>query len=289
MTTRKDNSGDWGMKLSVFLIIFAAVVSGYGRSDLDKMVGTERSFAQWAAEKGTKSAFLEFAAKDAVLFLPDRVNAREHWTARGQSTGLLSWAPNFADMSANGLMGYTTGNWEFRPKGKEGAAAGYGEFITIWLRQSDGNYRFVVDIGIGHEPPKVFSTNLANVREGSRDLHPDRRSAADSANTFYQSIYAEGLAKAYESFASGDIRAFREGAMPIVGKKDLVSNVKKDTAKYDLAKRSTFFETADLAYNTNTYRKLVDGKVVEKGNTLQIWKLSGGKWRLVLDVFKPVP
>ena len=277
------------MKLLTFLFSFGTVISAIANPDLDKMVATERHFAERAAETSTKDAFLEFAAKDGVLFLPDKINAIEYWKGRGPSTGLLAWAPNYADISANGLMGYTTGNWEFRPEGKGGEPKGFGEFITVWLRQPDGHYRFVVDIGIGHDRPKAFSTALSNVHGQSRDINSDRRSAADSANAFYAAIFSDGLAKAYENFATDDVRGFREGMMPIIGKKGVVSQVMNEKGKYDLAKRSTFFETADLAYNTNTYLKFVDGNVVEKGNTLQIWKLIDKKWRLVLDVFKPVP
>jgi hypothetical protein len=186
-------------------------------------------------------------------------------------------------------MGYTTGNWEFRPKGKDSPATGFGEFITVWLRHQDGNYRFVVDIGVQHDRPQEYSTVLATSREASSKQNPNRRSAADSANTFYASMFSNGLAKTYEDFATSDVRAFREGLMPIIGKKDLISQVKKDKGKYDLTKRSTFFESADLAYNTTAYRKILDNKIVEKGNTLQIWKFIDGKWRLVLDIFKPVP
>ena len=275
------------MKLLILLLALSMAITA--NPDLEKMVATEQRFAERAAETSTKEAFLEFAAKDGVLFLPDRINAIEYWKGRGPSTGFLSWAPNYADISANGLMGYTTGNWEFRPKGADGVPEGFGEFITVWLRQPDGNYRFVVDIGVAHERPKVFSSSLANTHLISRDANADRRSAADSANAFYASIYSAGLAKAYENFATSDVRGFREGMMPVIGRKDLVSVVKKEKARYDLAKRSSFFETADLAYNTNTYRKFLDGKIVEKGNTLQIWKLIDKKWRLVLDVFKPVP
>ena len=56
-----------------------------------------------------------------------------------------------------------------------------------------------------------------------------------------------------------------------------------------MPKRSSFFGATDLAYNTNTYTKMVDGKAVETGNVMQIWKLVNGRWRIVLDIFKPVP
>ncbi len=277
------------MKILLLLLFLFCTGSVSAQSDLDKMVETEHNFAQFASEKGTKAAFLAFLAKDGILFLPDRVNGNEYWNNRGESDGLLSGAPNYADISANGILGYTTGNWEYRSKGKGTTPEGFGEFITVWLRHPDGKYRFVVDIGIGHAKPAAFSSDWSKPSSESEDLNEARHSAADSANSFFASLSQNGVVKAYESHALDDVRAFREGVMPIIGKKEFIKYLRKEKGKYELSKRSTFFETADLAYNTNTYRRWVDGKIAEKGNAVQIWKRIDGKWRLVLDVFKPVP
>src|SRR5689334_15725267 len=100
------------------LFVLVVLLPVAAQSDLDKMIETERSFASMAGEKGTKAAFLEYMAPDAVVFDPEKVNARTVWTAREESPAFLAWAPNFADISSNGVLGYTTGNWEYRPKGK---------------------------------------------------------------------------------------------------------------------------------------------------------------------------
>jgi len=275
------------------IIALAAILTlsmiGFAQGDLQKLVDAEHTFAQMAAEKGTKAAFQANFTDDALVFNPDKINAKEFWAARTPNASLLSWAPNYADISANGIMGYTTGNWEFRPKGKDDAPTAFGDFITVWVRQPDGKYKWVIDIGVGHAKPEKYSTDWVTSAIKARDLNEKGSSAADSANGFYAAIANSGLAKAYEMYASEDVRAYREDKQPFLGRKSITSYVKGEKATYALAKRSSFFGSADIAYNTNTYTKTVDGKVVEKGNTMQIWKLIGGRWRIVLDIFKPVP
>jgi ketosteroid isomerase-like protein len=242
-----------------------------------------------AAEKGTKAAFLANMTDDALVFNPDKTNAKTLWASRGESQSLLSWAPNYADISANGLLGYTTGNWEYRPKGKDDQPAAFGEFITVWLRQADGRYKFVIDIGVGHSKPEKYSTEWTTSLLKTKDTNEKNSSASDAATGFYTAMAGKSVRKAYETFAADEVRSFREEKAPILGKKSLLSSVKNDKATYSLGKRSSFFGSADIAYNTSGYTRIVGGKIVEKGNAMQIWKLIGGRWRIVLDIFKPVP
>ncbi|HKX82720.1 MAG TPA: hypothetical protein VJL58_00740 [Pyrinomonadaceae bacterium] len=259
-----------------------------GQSDLQKVVETERAFARFAAEKGTKPAFLEYTAKDGVLFLPDKVKAMDYWNARGESKGLLSWDPNYADISSNGMFGYTTGNWEYRSAGKGGIPEGFGEFITIWRREPDGKYRFVVDIGISHAKPSAYSTALA-VPAHPSSVNEKNMSAADSANGFFEIVGRNGLRSGYEDFAAKDIRAFRENEMPLIGKKELLSHIKRTKGKTILTKRSVFVQASDIAYVVSTYSRINEDGSNEKGNFVQIWKLIDNRWQIVLDIFKPVP
>lgn len=278
------------MKFIISLLFsLSFVFAAFAQADVRKLVDTEHSFAKFAEENGTKAAFLEFASNDALLFLPDKVNAKEHWNGRGPSAGLLSWAPNYADISANGLLGYTTGNWEFRPKGKGDEPNGFGEFITVWLRQPDGKYKFVIDIGVGHKKPEKYSTDWVTAADKRKDLNEKNSSAADNANGFFAAMTDKGIAKAYDMYTVDDVRAYREDMAPILGKKALVSLVKGEKAIVTMPRRSTFFGSADLAYSTNTYSKTVNGKIIERGNMMQIWKLVNGHWRIVLDIMKPVP
>ena len=272
----------------VFLIV-AASFQCFGQSDLQKLVDTEHLFAQVATESGTKRAFLDFMADDAVIFTPDRTNGKEYWTERQPSSSLLSWAPNYADISSNGIIGYTTGNWEFRNAAKDEKPAAFGDFITVWLRRPNGKYRFVVDIGVAHEKPAKYSTQWVTSTETVKDPNLKNSSPADVSNGFLQTAGQDGLAKAYGLFAADDIRMYREGKMPILGKKAALAAMRGDRTTVAFAKRSTFFGSADISYNLGTYTISRGNKVVEKGNSMQVWKLLHGKWQIVLDILKPVP
>lgn len=276
----------------LLLVAFVTSVNVFGQQvnkDLQALAETEKSFARFAAEKDTKSAFLEFAAPDGIMFAPNAVNARQLWNSRGESKGLLSWQPSFVDISANGLLGWTTGPWAFYPQGKTEPAAGFGEFVTLWQRQPDGKFRFVLDIGISHSQTQVDGVEWKSPADTGTETNAKNISAADSANSFFETANQSGLSKAYKTFVADDVRLLREGKTPVLGKTDVLAAFKKDKSSVAFAKRSVFFGAADLAYITNSYTLTREDKTIEKGNFVQIWKLRGGKWQIVLDIFHPTP
>ena len=278
-------------RIFITLLVLSGVSAAIAQdnSDLQRIVDTEHAFAVYAAEHDTKSAFLQYLTADAVLFQPDKVNGREYWNGRAGSKGLLSWAPNYADVSTNGAIGYTTGNWEYRPKGKDDTPVAFGEFITVWVRRSDGKYKFVVDIGIGHDKPSKYSTDWVTTQDKSADPNAKNSSAMDTASGFYEIASSQNLTAAYKAYAADDISLYRENKMPAMGKKDALKLASSEKSSIRLAKKSVSLGAANLAFMTSTYTRNDGDKVIEKGNYLQIWKFKSGKWVIVLDIFKAIP
>lgn len=65
----------------------------------------------------------------------------------------LTWSALFADVSDDGTLGYTYGRYESHrpgPDGKEAVRGGF--FLTIWKRQPDGTWRYVMDNGAPDRP-----------------------------------------------------------------------------------------------------------------------------------------
>ena len=272
------------LKAIVFLALFVSVAAA--QSEPQKIVDAEHAFARLAAEKGTKAAFLANMTDDAVVFTPERVNGKSNWGGRKESAALLSWDPNYADISSDGAVGYTTGNWEYRPKGKADEPVAFGEFVTVWTAQPGGGYKWVIDMGVSHDKPAKYST------EWKASKHVNRSKTISDIDAeiqkFAQLASRKGLIAAYKAFAADDIRAYREGKMPFLGKPAALAqaNSEDDTFSFDVAGGR---QATDLAYLLTSYtRKAPDGKA-ENGNMLQIWKFIEGKWRLVLDVINPVP
>lgn len=278
------------MRIYVALfILILSFSSSFAQNDLNKLVETEKAFARTAAEKNTKTAFLEFMADDAIGFFPTPKNAKEVWNSRPVTPALLAWTPEFADIASNGVLGYTTGPWEYRPKGKNDAPAAFGHYVTLWQKQPDGNYKAVLDIGINH-PPIALVNNWNSPNGSGKELNEKKYSASDFSAQFFEMADLSGLEKAYKTFAAEDIRLYRDGNAPFVGKKNSLNELKKFKNKVKFTKRSIFLSASDLAYTSNSYAVLdKDNKEIEKGNFLQIWKLRKGKWQIVLDLFTPLP
>lgn len=276
----------------VLLMIFGGVCGSAAQAvaDVQKIIETEKAFAKTAETTNTKAAFLEYMADDGIIFNPGPINGKELWNKRAVAPSKLLWAPEFADISSNGAFGYTTGPWEFRPKGMEDIPAGFGHFVTIWQRQPNGNYRAVLDIGISHEKADL-KVECKFPTDTGKELNEKRISAADSSTVFFETAEKQGLIKAYKALAAEDIRLYREGKFPLLGKKAALGALVKDKTKIQFYRRSVFVSAADMAYISNGYSVFDEAgkKQLEKGNFVQIWKLRKGKWRIVLDLFSPLP
>jgi ketosteroid isomerase-like protein len=281
-------------KLILLTALMFFGVNAYGQNpnvqpDLNKIVETEKAFAQAAETKGIRSAFLEFLADDGVIFRPNAINGKESWLARSESQALLSWQPSFADVSSNGVLGYSTGAGEFRPKGKTGTEVYYSEYATVWRKQPDGNYKAVIDMGISHDKPLTSETVWKSPVYTVKVTGADKPYAANTANLFFDTATTKGLSAAYKMFATDDVRFLREGKLPILGKQNALAETKKDKSKIVFGKSMTIQSAGDMAYALTTFEKKDGIKIFERGNTLQIWKLRDGKWQIVLDVMNLIP
>jgi hypothetical protein len=274
--------------IAIVSVLFCALPA-FSQSDLQRLVDTERAFAASAAEKTTKQAFLEFLADDGVVFNPDRKNGKEVWRARQENTSLLSWYPSVADISSSGLMGYTTGPWEYRPKGKSDSPVAFGQYSTVWQKQRNGEFKAVLDLGVSHAKPEHREADWTAPGTVKRDANKNNSYAGDSAAQFF-SLMREGSSEmAYKAFAADDIRLLRDGKFPIVGKKAALSELKKDKSRVEISRRISFFGSGDLAYVSNTYKRTEKDNAIESGNFMQVWKFRDGRWQIVLDVFNPMP
>lgn len=110
------------------------------------VVAAELGFARLAQEKGQWTAFRETADKDAVMFVPDAVNAQSWLRKRADPSKALTWQPYRVVVSCDGGYALSTGPWT-APNGQTGT------FNTIWRRQRDGNFKWILDFGSDAKTP----------------------------------------------------------------------------------------------------------------------------------------
>jgi ketosteroid isomerase-like protein len=273
--------------LAVLLSLFALSLSA--QSPAVKVFETEKAFEKMAAEKGVNAAFIEFMAPMGVMFVPEIRNGREFWKSIPASPALLTWNPIWIDVASNGTLAYSIGNSIRRPKGKDDPNAEYGHYISIWTRQSDGQYRALLDTGINHSKPASIPTEWKSPADSGVDKNDGRLSAADSAVPFYASLEANA-SSAYKKYLADDAILMRSGKEPFIGKKAAMSAINDVDGIIRIPKRKAFVEGPDLAYVYNVY-SIVDkaGKEVEGGNFVQVWKLRKGRWLIAADVFVASP
>ncbi len=160
------------------------------------VVATELAFARAAQEKGQWAAFRQFAADDAVMFVPQPVKAKDWLKGRAEPAVAVKWQPYEVWMSCDGSLAVTKGAWQ-RPKG-------VGYFTTVWRRQKNGDYKWVLDQGDAlKEPlpePEMIAGQVADC--GGRAIRD--AAAADFEANLDASDFSEGAGVASELHESDD-------------------------------------------------------------------------------------
>ena len=276
----------------IFLFLITANVSAQSKADLQKVVETEIAFAKAAEMKGTKAAFLEFLADEGIIFRPTEINGKQFWNARADSPDLLSWRPNWADISSDGKLGYTTGGWEYRPKGKTDEPAAYGEYVTIWQKQSDGKFKAVLDIGIAHPKPAGTKYGWSFPREAETTQNKPEKAITlgQLTDIFSKKLLSDG----YFKYFAEDVVVLRDGEMPLKGKTTAFLGLEKLDAKFPPRSFLNFNGNlsqvfGNMMYAYGTYQLTHEDKSISKWNFVQIWKYRGGRWHVVLDIFNQIP
>ncbi|HVG07349.1 MAG TPA: nuclear transport factor 2 family protein [Thermoanaerobaculia bacterium] len=278
--------------------LFAAPAEPDLQADLDSLVAAERAFSKTSEEQGTKAAFLANLADDSILFRPGPILGRPWTEARPAPPGLLTWFPVKADIARSGDLGYSTGPWEARPKGKDDTNVLHGNYVTIWKKREDGTWKLVTDIGnVNPKPtaatPEALRLDLAEVRTRGGVESPATAEASLLAadRAFGDEAKAKGMPAGYAGLLTDDARVLRNGAFPVTGKDAIRAFLteRKVAMSWEPLKAGTS-RAGDFGYTYGTYEETAAGNLAEKGHYLRIWKKQGGDaWKLVLDITSPLP
>jgi ketosteroid isomerase-like protein len=109
---------------------------------------TDRAFSEMSKNKGMKAAFLYYIDSTGVLLRPGNYpivgkDARQYLQNSNDSSFTLTWEPSYAEVSASGDLGFTYGIYTLNTKD----TLIRGTYVSIWKKQADGNWKFVLDTG----------------------------------------------------------------------------------------------------------------------------------------------
>jgi ketosteroid isomerase-like protein len=116
------------------------------RNALNSMMQTDADFSESAATNGFRKAFLDFMDEDGTLLRNNRNlimggDAIKYISSINDSTFKLEWESRGGDVAKSGDMGYTFGIYTLY----NDTAEQKGTYVTIWRKQENGKWKFVVD------------------------------------------------------------------------------------------------------------------------------------------------
>lgn len=114
------------------------------------LIKTDEAFSNLSVEKGMKAAFIEYIDSNGVLLKPNQLpiigaNAIDYLIEQNDAGYTLNWQPQYAFVSQSADLGYTYGIYALHPTTVDTII--YGTYVSIWKKQGDGKWKFVLDSG----------------------------------------------------------------------------------------------------------------------------------------------
>ena len=132
----------------LFLIACSPKITDLSNLSANEIIKTDKEMSEMALKIGFNQALLNYADDNVIkprenqISIFGKKNLSDFWKDKpGPKT--LSWVPNKAEASRSGDIGYTFGYYTF----KTPDSTFYGNYYTIWKKQSDGKWKFVLDGG----------------------------------------------------------------------------------------------------------------------------------------------
>src|SRR6476661_746051 len=199
--------------------IFSLFHSASFAQEVNPVVSAERAFAALAMKENVRAAFIANMNDSSMVGgrgklvkgLPIYLNQKPY------TTGRLIWEPKFTAMAASGDMGFNSGPYSLRVNGK---TVGYGDFATIWLKQPDGSWKFLLDLGNSHPAPSSTpdAMPLTNLSVAVKSHKAKPFSSIDKSFTEQVS---QDPASAYAKAMATGARLLRPKQLPILASQNL--------------------------------------------------------------------
>jgi hypothetical protein len=266
------------------------------KTPLQSLVSAEKEFAALSDSKGMRAAFLANLDDQSVVFKPLAVNGKSVWKERPESQAKLLWMPSYAEVSAAGDFGVTSGPWEYHPAPGEDAAPSYGEFLSVWGRDPRTPWKVLLDIGVSHEKPEGA---LDQVEATPGPVHP-LSAASDSAGPAVLMTIDQSMAKmvgriggkAVGTWLAKDLLYLREGALPAKAQQaneSLAGSIKHTNWR---PSGSRVARSGDLGctYGVREDSTGVPWEAPDTTAYVHVWRRleASGQWKLAAVVESPV-
>ena len=117
----------------------------------EELIKTDEEFSEKSVNEGIAAAFIAYTDDDVVLMrdkhfpISGKKELIKYYSNIKNEGDKLEWHPVKAEIAKSGELGYTFGNWKYTPKNNTNIT--FGNYVTIWKKQKEGDWKFVLDGG----------------------------------------------------------------------------------------------------------------------------------------------
>jgi len=164
----------------IILIISLSCIKSNKEAPSGILLRTDSAFSSNSVHDGMFIAFLDYIAEDGVILrnnsFPEKGKdaLRKRFDGISDTSFILSWKPVFEKISDSGDLGYTYGI--HTSVDKVTGEISQGTYVTIWQKQSDGSWKFVLDTGTQRLP----NLTADRLKEPTFDFFPNERKLSTS-------------------------------------------------------------------------------------------------------------
>jgi ketosteroid isomerase-like protein len=270
------------IKQFAFWIALSSALQAYAQKNIEGLINAEKSFAAYSVSHGTKEAFLKYLDSTGVVFEKGQpVNGVDSWIKKEKTAGILNWHPQFAEIAASNDLGYTTGPWTFQPQTVQDSVVAKGQFTTVWHTDKNGEWKFLVDLGVSNIP-SIDSSEAKQIQAAKIPAAPiDLRSLVKTEEAFI-SANKKSTAAAYKQFLSQQSILNRHRNLPATAGSEQQKAIEATPQhiQYTIL-HSGIATSGDLGF---VYGAAQLNEKTE--NYLRIWRREKEGWKIALEVLR---
>ncbi len=271
----------------MFISLVAAVVlasSAPVSTAYNDVWQAEQAFDAYTHDHGYTHGFLTWSAPDAIDFSPQAGHVHDRLAPRFVANGekdapsKLRWRPYWIEAAGSGDLAWDLGPWTYEGSDKA------GWFFTVWQKQEDGSWRWVLDTGAGPDAlAGIPGSDNILVRADDRKWSSGIVDDALAANSALDQALSRDALHAYDAFTQLTVVASDE-APPATKTETIASAVKTRPAglTWTIDGKGT---SKDRGF-VYTYGHALAADGAFKGHYVRVWRHVASGWRLDVDIWQ---
>lgn len=274
------------MRIATLALLMLPMAAVPAPPDPGPIVGAERAFAADVATLGVRDGTLRHLMEESVVFRPLPVAARGWYAAQDTADFRLEWHPWFAELAASGDFGWSLGPWRSSPLQEGRRPDGHGFYLTVWIRDAQGDWKVLADHGVSTGAPAAERTEV----EAMGATRSQASVGSFLLNTRYQGLMAAALrvpsaqlpggAEVERAWLAEDLIVLRPGRPPLQGH-EAVRQVLLGELGASAPDLTVMAASGDLGMSL--------GGDPEHGAYLRVWRHDDAAgWQLAVEAATPV-